>query len=67
MAKKDLSHDEIAERIVDAILAEPILSKNNLFHLTKYILKIWVNQRNEYRKTGNHKTDRLLETIKNKE
>lgn len=43
--KKELSIDEVADRLVDAILNETHLNRESLLQLINPHLKIWVNQR----------------------
>lgn len=61
----DLSLDEIANRIIDAILNERHINKENLHKLIRPILKIWIKQVNQFRKQRASKS-KLQSTIENR-
>lgn len=46
----DIKLDDIAERIIDAVLNEPILNRENLHNLIRPILKIWLKGTDSFRR-----------------
>jgi hypothetical protein len=59
----ELSLNDIAERVVDAVLEERFLNKKSLTKTIRPILKIWFNKSSKHKKPSNKPTDKLLETI----
>lgn len=64
--KKDLSLNDIAEKVVDAILEEKILSKESLIQRIRPILKIWIKCANEPKITSNKVLPKHIKTIENR-
>jgi len=59
----DLKLDDIADRIIDAVINEPHINRMSLKDLIKPILKIWLKTTDAYKKTGIPKIDNLNYTI----
>lgn len=63
----DLSLDEIASRIVDAIMAQPFIHREKLIETITPVLKIWIKQTDKYKKTGVARIDKLQITIQSRD
>ena len=63
----DLSIDEIASRIVDAIMAQPFIYREKLIGTITPVLKIWIKQTDKYKKTGIAHIDKLQMTIQSRD
>lgn len=63
----DLSIDEIASRIVDAIMAQPFIYREKLTEIITPVLKIWIKQTDKYKKTGVAHIDKLQATIQSRD
>lgn len=61
----DLSLDEISERLIDAILNEQYINKENLHKIIKPILKIWLKKTDEFKSQKASKSQ-LQKTIENR-
>lgn len=59
----DLKIEEIAERVVEAIMAEPVFNKKALIKVTLPALKVWLKKTDTPKKTGNVSKDKYLFTI----
>lgn len=62
---QNLKLDDIADRIIDAILSEPHLSRDMLFRIIRPNLKVWLKRTDEFK---SHKVskDKLQYTIEKK-
>lgn len=59
---QDLKVEDIAERIVDAILELPTFSRKSLIDTIKPLINIWIKKQN-IKKTNNPNIDNLYITI----
>jgi len=64
--EKDLSLDEIAKRITNAIMNEPYFDRDSLNGIIKPILKIWLKKTDSFKSQKAPKS-RLQETIENRQ
>lgn len=63
---QDISLDEIAKMITDAVLAQPYINRDKLQTLIRPILKIWLKSTDEFKSQKATKT-KLQFTIENRE
>lgn len=61
----DLSLDEIAERLIDAILNEQYINKENLHKIIRPILKVWLKKTDGFKGQKASKCQ-LQKTIENR-
>ena len=60
---QDIKLEDIATRIIEAILNEPHINKESLKSIIIPNLKIWLKKTDSYKKTGIPKIDKLNYTI----